>query len=109
MTDELTYLKMPKNAETLTCEKCDFNTSKQSNYTKHLLTSKHTNATKCYINAIQKEQKNAKCPFCEKKFIHSSSMYRHKNICKNNKNAWNYYFESMNQFSLDIVYKSKNV
>ena len=37
------------------------------------------------------------------------TIYNEKNTFKNTKNAWNYYFESMNQFSLDIVYKSKNV
>jgi hypothetical protein len=76
------YLEQ-KNAENFECKYCNVKCCKKSNFTKHLLTSKHTNATKCYINATQKELKNAKCPFCEKKFIHSSSMYRHKNICKN--------------------------
>jgi len=76
------YLEQ-KNAEKFECKYCDIKCSKKSNYIKHLLTSKHSNATKCYINATQKEQKNATCPFCEKKFLHSSSMYRHKNICKN--------------------------
>lgn len=37
------------------------------------------------------------------------TIYNEKNIYKNNKNAWNYYFENLNKFSLDIVYKSKKV
>ena len=37
------------------------------------------------------------------------TIYNEEKACKNNKNAWNYYFESLNQISLDEVYKSKNV
>ena len=73
---------MPKNAETFECKSCDFKCSKKSNYDKHILTLKHQNATKCYTNATDLEQKNAKCPFCEREFKHASSMYRHKKDCK---------------------------
>jgi hypothetical protein len=84
MLQNATYLmpKMPKNAEYFECNICDFKCSKKSNYNKHILTRKHKNATKCYTNAIQLEQKNAKCPFCQREFKHSSSMYRHKKDCK---------------------------
>ena len=73
---------MPKNAEIFECNNCDFKCSKKSNYDKHLLTLKHKNATKCYTNATDLEQKNAKCSFCQREFKHSSSMYRHKKECK---------------------------
>ena len=33
--------KTPKNAEKFTCIKCNFNCSKQSDYTRHLMTRKH--------------------------------------------------------------------
>jgi hypothetical protein len=74
---------MPENAKCFECIKCDFKCSKKSNFTKHIMTPKHTNATKCYENATQMEEKNAVCPFCKKNFKHSSSMYRHKKTCKN--------------------------
>ena len=73
---------MPKNAKDFECEKCAFKCSKKSNYDKHILTPKHTNATFVAQNATCLETKNAKCPFCEKNFNHSSSMYRHKKECK---------------------------
>jgi hypothetical protein len=73
---------MPENAEEFECKKCAFKCCKKSNYQKHILTSKHKNATKCYENATNLEQKNAICPLCEKVFNHSSSMYRHKKDCK---------------------------
>ena len=81
MLSDAIYL-MPKNAEKFTCEICDFKSSKQSNYDKHILTLKHKNAIQCYEKAIYLMPKNAECPFCEKSFKHMSSMYRHKNICK---------------------------
>jgi len=62
---------MPKNAEDFECKSCDFKCSKKSNYDKHILTLKHQNATKCYTNATDLEQKNAKCPFCEREFKHT--------------------------------------
>ena len=73
---------MPKKAKGFECEKCAFKCSKKSNYDKHILTSKHTNAIFVASNATCLETKNAKCPFCEKNFNHSSSMYRHKKECK---------------------------
>jgi len=37
------------------------------------------------------------------------TVYNEKNNVRNNKNAWNYYFENLNKFTLNEVYKSKNV
>ena len=37
------------------------------------------------------------------------TIYNEKNNVRNNKNAWNYYFENLNKFTLNEVYKSKNV
>ena len=70
-----------KNATYFNCEICDFKCCKKSNFDKHLLTLKHQKATLCYENATYLEPKNAKCPFCEKDFKHTSSMYRHKKTC----------------------------
>jgi hypothetical protein len=58
------------------CESCDYNTSNKKDYTKHILTSKHQNAIKGYTEATSQNP----C-ICGKKFRHSSSLYRHKNIC----------------------------
>lgn len=37
------------------------------------------------------------------------TIYNEKKTFKNNRNAWNYYFKNLNNFTLDEVYKSKNV
>ena len=37
------------------------------------------------------------------------TIYNEKNNVRNNKNAWNYYFKNLNKFTLNEVYKSKNV
>ena len=79
--------KMPKNAEKFICEICDFKCSKQSNYTKHLLTRKHkmlTNVdTNVDINDDEKMPKNAKLYQCEcgKEYKHRQSLSVHKKTC----------------------------
>lgn len=37
------------------------------------------------------------------------TIYNERNDIRDNKNAWNYYFKSLNKFTLNEVYKSKNV
>ena len=91
-------IKNAENADNFICEKCDFKSSKQSNYAKHLSTHKH----KMLINANKKCQKNAdnfvceKCDFKSSKqsnYIKHLSTHKHKmliNATKNNtKNADN--------------------
>jgi hypothetical protein len=70
---------MPKNATIYNCEPCDFASSKQSNYAKHILTRKHLR----YTNDIKKMPKIVNAHFCEcgKKYKHSSGVWRHKKVC----------------------------
>jgi len=70
---------MPKNAENYICKICDFETSKLSNYNKHLLTAKHINRT----NRTEKMPKNAKqyeCR-CGKIYKAKSGLWNHKKKC----------------------------
>jgi hypothetical protein len=67
--------KTQKNAK-YSCESCQYKTDNKTEYYRHILTRKHENATKCYINAT----KNT-CD-CGKTFKHHSSFYRHKKTCK---------------------------
>ena len=48
--------KMPQY---FNCDICDFNCNKKSNYTNHLLTSKHQKRYNCIQNSEKKIQKNA--------------------------------------------------
>jgi len=83
----------PKNAAIFECIFCDFTCSKQSNYEKHLLTSKHKINEKCYKNGIfddvfgifddtgtNKMPKKCHCE-CGKKYTHYNSLWRHKKTC----------------------------
>ena len=105
MLQNATFL-MPENAKTYECKNCDFICCKKSNFDKHLLTRKHQNATKCYQNATYLKQKNAKCPFCEKEFKHTSSMYRHKNICSLKNDSHN--VESASENLVEYLMKENN-
>ena len=58
------------------CEKCAYTSCKLFCWKQHLNTSKHQNATECYIEATSKYV----C-VCEKQFKHHSSFYRHKKKC----------------------------
>ena len=60
------------------CQDCDYTCYKKSEWMRHISTSKHINATQCYIKAT--DNKNV-CDNCNKKFIHHSSYYRHKKKC----------------------------
>ena len=76
--------KMPKNAELFSCEMCNFNCSKLSNYKQHIMTRKH----KMIVNASENDSKmivkNANMEFtceCGKKYKYDSGYYRHKKAC----------------------------
>jgi hypothetical protein len=60
------------------CSECDYICYKKSEWTRHIATAKHINATQCYIKAT--DNKNM-CHNCNKTFVHHSSYYRHKKKC----------------------------
>ena len=69
---------MPKNAEYIICEICNFKCSKLSNYNIHILTRKH----KILQNTTEENAKNAEyiCD-CNKVYKHHSSLWNHKKRC----------------------------
>ena len=69
---------MPKNAEYIICEICNFKCSKLSNYNTHILTRKH----KILQNTTEENAKNAEyiCD-CNKVYKHHSSLWNHKKRC----------------------------
>jgi len=66
--------KMP---EKFVCEKCDFKCSKQSNFTKHIATRKHTNETN-----MKQETANQFICNCGQTFNSRTTLWRHNKICK---------------------------
>ena len=74
--------KIPKN---FVCEKCNFKCSKQSNWSKHLLTLKHIKASDDLQNTSIFDAKNADTSFicdCGKEYKHRQSLYKHKQKCE---------------------------
>ena len=70
----------PKNAQKFICETCDFKCSKQSDWNRHTMTSKH----KKLINPNNFTPKNAESVFscdCGKVYKHMSSLCAHKKKC----------------------------
>ena len=71
---------MPKNAEKYICEKCDFKSTKKSNYNTHLTTAKHINRT----NRTVKMPENAEKFVCDcgKIYKARNSLWYHKQKCR---------------------------
>ena len=78
--------KTNKNLAKFACEKCDFITNNKFNYKTHLLTAKHKKTNFGLANpanpAIQEKECSGKfaCK-CGKKYLHSSSLTKHKKKC----------------------------
>jgi len=76
----LTNEKFQKSSNNYSCEFCAYNTSRLSQYNRHLLTSKHIILTQ--TNDL--EPKSSKTTYtcdCGKQYIHASSLWNHKQKC----------------------------
>jgi hypothetical protein len=69
------------------CETCDFNSYKQSDYQRHILTAKHIRLTNAN-NLLTPNTPNTpntgrlhSCSGCDKNFKHASSLCKHKKTC----------------------------
>ena len=72
--------KSLKIAKIFQCESCDYNCSKNSDWNKHLLTSKHKKATES-TNNIAKNADSYCCENCQKKYKDRTGLWRHKKKC----------------------------
>jgi hypothetical protein len=77
----MTYKKSPKSPEHFYCEFCNYKCCKQSEYNKHLNTSKHSNTYKYLQNDLQKNLQKIYTCVCGKEYKHRQSMYNHKKKC----------------------------
>jgi hypothetical protein len=74
------------------CKNCEYITNNKFDYRKHILTRKHKdnseNANFMLTNANEKTQhdKCFKCELCGQKYLHKSSLSRHKKSCKKHDN-----------------------
>ena len=74
--------KSQKNIPKFICKNCDYKSSKESDYKKHLLTRKHLNA---YIDLQESPETSPKlytCANCNKSYTFRQSLYNHKKKCQ---------------------------
>jgi len=76
---------VPKSSKNLCCDLCDYNTSRQSQYDRHLATAKHQqmeNDSKMVENgsSVVPKSSNFQC-ICGKIYKYDSGFYRHKKAC----------------------------
>ena len=73
--------KLAKNLSNMfICKSCDYETSKKSDYEKHLITTKHKNTT--LKEKLQQETLNTFICSCGKSYNHRASLFNHKKKCK---------------------------
>jgi len=75
--------KKKKISNKFNCEKCNYTTSKQSDYTKHLNTRKHIKLINVNNELIVKSQL-FNCPLCKKEYKSNVGLWKHKKTCNNN-------------------------
>ena len=82
-------IKNAKNAKKISCIICDFNCSKQSEWSRHILTRKHILAINGNILEIKESAKDNQCDICNKYYKTTSGLWKHKKKCKiiNNTNS----------------------
>ena len=76
--------KSPKISIKFYCECCNYKCSKQSEYTKHILTAKHQNLQNPTLNPTKKISKTEYNCSCGKVYKHSSTFYAHRKKCNVN-------------------------
>jgi hypothetical protein len=69
-----------KSPPIFVCEKCNYSTSKKSDYSKHLLTRKHENVDKLFTANDKNPAKKYEC-ICGKQFSHRQSLFIHRKKC----------------------------
>ena len=74
---------VPKSSKIFVCEKCHFNCSRLSQYTRHLATRKHLMDSKMIVNdsnTVPNSSYKFECE-CGKSYKYDSGYYRHKKKC----------------------------
>jgi len=85
--------KSPKISHKFYCESCNYKCSKQSEYNKHLSTTKHQKLT----NLTEKSPKISTefiCTICEKQYKSRMGLWQHKKKCSEELNNRQYTMES---------------
>ena len=76
---QMDYNLVPKSSKNFFCKKCDYFTSRKSQYDRHLSTDKHQGLQNDY-NLVPKSSSTYKC-FCGKSYTHRQGLWKHKKTC----------------------------
>ena len=74
---EYSYIITEKSSKKFHCEKCNYSTSRKSQYDRHLRTDKHKTLQNSTLN---KSEPKWSC-LCGKNYKHSSTLYAHRRNC----------------------------
>ena len=72
--------KVPKSSKMYVCKSCDYNTVRESQYDRHLMTAKHKKLT-LLTKKVQKSSKNFICESCDKCYKSRVGLWKHKQLC----------------------------
>ena len=100
----------PKSTEIFLCDKCDYNTSKQKLYDRHLLTLKH----KMKQNETNLKQKSTdleilSCKYCDKTFKSRTTLWRHNKKCSMNKEPELCDFKDANSLIIQLLKQNQEL
>jgi len=80
--------KSSKSSKNFECKSCDYKTSRNSQFLRHLLTDKHKNNEKSTDFQQKSTNINQKVPLfaceCGKKYKERTGLWRHKKVCHSN-------------------------
>jgi len=69
----------PKTSKIFECKICDFTSSKESEYNRHLLTGKHKQLTS--IENVNNNAKVLSCDLCSKHYFSRVGLWKHAKVC----------------------------
>jgi hypothetical protein len=75
----MSTLLVPKSSQIFVCEFCNYNTSRKSQYDRHVLTSKHKEST--FFNKKVLESSNTYICECGKVYKERTGLWKHKKKC----------------------------
>jgi len=79
--------KTPKKLQKkYNCDACSFASNNLNDFNRDNSTTKHERTINAIFGLSKKTPKNHKCKFCDKKYKHYSSLFKHLKVCKNQKN-----------------------
>ena len=76
----MTYINVPKNPIEYECILCEYITHNKKDFSKHLLTRKHSQLTKPLQNIVKIPNERYICK-CGKEYSHRQSLHTHNKKC----------------------------